>query len=70
MNLFVAQLQGVANRNLLYLRNLWLNPFRFLGLTRRRRNRPQPGWSAAKPWGCAANTAASQELVVESRWDR
>jgi len=31
----VARLQGVADRNLLYLcnlRNLWLNPFRFLGL--------------------------------------
>jgi hypothetical protein len=36
-NLFVAKLEGVANRNLTYLlylrnlRNLWLNPFRFLG---------------------------------------
>jgi len=30
-NLFLAKLQGVANRNLLYLHNLWLNPFRFLG---------------------------------------
>ena len=29
-NLFVARLQGVANRNLLYLCNLWLNPLRFL----------------------------------------
>ena len=29
-NLFVAKLQGVANRNLLYLRNLWLNLFRLL----------------------------------------
>jgi hypothetical protein len=27
MNLFVPKLQGVDNRNLLYLRNLWLNPF-------------------------------------------
>jgi hypothetical protein len=31
-NLFVAKLQGVANRNPLYLCNLWLNPFWFLGL--------------------------------------
>jgi len=33
-NLFVAKLQGIDNRNLLYLRhlrNLWLNPFQFLG---------------------------------------
>src|ERR1700739_3304850 len=29
-NLLEAKLQGVANCNLLYLRNLWLNPFRFL----------------------------------------
>jgi hypothetical protein len=33
-NLFVAKFQGIDNRNLLYpcnRRNLWLNPFRFLG---------------------------------------
>ena len=39
-NLFVANLQGIDNRNLFYpcnLRNLWLNPFRFLGLTIKRR---------------------------------
>ena len=31
---FVAKLHGVDSRNILYLcnlRNLWLNPFRFLG---------------------------------------
>jgi len=37
-NLFVPKLQGVANRNLLYLpchlRNPWLNLFRILGLAR------------------------------------
>ena len=34
-NLFVAKLQGIDNRNLLYLcnlRSLWLTPLRFLGL--------------------------------------
>jgi len=36
-NLFVAKLQGIDNRNLLYpcnLRNLWLNPFSVFGLKR------------------------------------
>jgi hypothetical protein len=46
-NLFVAKLQGIDIRNLLYpcnLRNLRLNPFRFLGLSRVRHKRRQGLW--------------------------
>jgi hypothetical protein len=39
VRVFSWQTKGVADGNLLYLRNLWLNPFQFLVKSRRPSNR-------------------------------
>ena len=63
-NLFVGKLRGVTGRNLLYLRNLWLNPFSVFGFNKGEDTdaaTAEPRAGRVKLWPVTSRTHHSQD---------